>query len=395
MKKYALVLSGGGFRGAFQVGALNYLKKHWHLIDGGSPNMKFDIIAGVSVGTLNGAMMASGKQEILEDIWLSIARNGVKEVFDSDILDLDDSDEHTGFKIRHTELLKKFVPGLRSEFNIWRTLGFLISRKRKEIILDNLLRFAGEEVKTNFKNFKSIADNKVLKNKIKENLKLEFISDCVLLCGLVSLNDGKYYSVKHHEFDSDEDYQKGVLASSSMPIIWEPIDQINTARHTILNAVDGGIRNISPIGDVIDLIALDEEEHDYTIIIINCNSGENSYIPFDNSNIATIAIRSLNEIAISEIFNNDIEQYLRLNDIVRQTKAYHPLQTLFQYDVKTGKRTNQSLRHFNTILIQPIPGILGDSLYSSQNLCFRRIAHGKQKAEEAVCRFLKEKQFNC
>ncbi|MBL7728612.1 MAG: patatin-like phospholipase family protein, partial [Dinghuibacter sp.] len=27
--KYALVLSGGGFKGAFQLGALNYLKDHW------------------------------------------------------------------------------------------------------------------------------------------------------------------------------------------------------------------------------------------------------------------------------------------------------------------------------------------------------------------------------
>jgi hypothetical protein len=27
--KYALVLSGGGFKGAFQLGALNYMKEHW------------------------------------------------------------------------------------------------------------------------------------------------------------------------------------------------------------------------------------------------------------------------------------------------------------------------------------------------------------------------------
>ncbi|NUM42443.1 MAG: hypothetical protein HUU45_12520 [Leptospiraceae bacterium] len=30
MKKYALVLSGGGFKGAFQVGALRFLKKNWN-----------------------------------------------------------------------------------------------------------------------------------------------------------------------------------------------------------------------------------------------------------------------------------------------------------------------------------------------------------------------------
>jgi NTE family protein len=32
-KKTALVLSGGGFKGAFQVGALKYLKDNWSKID--------------------------------------------------------------------------------------------------------------------------------------------------------------------------------------------------------------------------------------------------------------------------------------------------------------------------------------------------------------------------
>ena len=48
-KKIALILSGGGARGAFQVGAETYARDvkgyHW------------DIIAGVSVGALNGAML--------------------------------------------------------------------------------------------------------------------------------------------------------------------------------------------------------------------------------------------------------------------------------------------------------------------------------------------------
>ena len=59
-KKYALVLSGGGFKGAFQVGALQYLLENGIRHNDGTVmiNPKFDFIAGVSVGALNGSFMA-------------------------------------------------------------------------------------------------------------------------------------------------------------------------------------------------------------------------------------------------------------------------------------------------------------------------------------------------
>lgn len=58
MKKTALVLSGGAFHGAFQVGALKYLKENWSRLDSGHPSMKFDWVSGVSVGALNGLFVA-------------------------------------------------------------------------------------------------------------------------------------------------------------------------------------------------------------------------------------------------------------------------------------------------------------------------------------------------
>ena len=42
--------------------------------------MHFDIIAGVSVGALNGAMMAMGKQDELNELWDQVAKNGVGEI---------------------------------------------------------------------------------------------------------------------------------------------------------------------------------------------------------------------------------------------------------------------------------------------------------------------------
>src|SRR5688572_19786456 len=82
-KKYALVLSGGGFKGSFQVGALQYLKKNWSVIDPQNPVMKFDIVAGVSVGSLNGALIASDAFDQLEQLWIAAANN-VEEIYTSD-----------------------------------------------------------------------------------------------------------------------------------------------------------------------------------------------------------------------------------------------------------------------------------------------------------------------
>jgi len=52
----ALVLSGGGAKGAFEVGAL------WHLIK--HRKCDFQDISGVSVGALNGAILAQAPRAI-------------------------------------------------------------------------------------------------------------------------------------------------------------------------------------------------------------------------------------------------------------------------------------------------------------------------------------------
>ena len=77
MKKTALVLSGGGFKGAFQVGALDYLRENWDQIAPDRPPLSFDIVAGVSVGSLNGLLVALGRFDELQQLWNDVAENGV------------------------------------------------------------------------------------------------------------------------------------------------------------------------------------------------------------------------------------------------------------------------------------------------------------------------------
>ena len=61
--KRALVLSGGGGRGAFQVGVLEYLE---------SIGWKPDIIVGTSIGSMNAAVYAIGGISHLQKMWETI-----------------------------------------------------------------------------------------------------------------------------------------------------------------------------------------------------------------------------------------------------------------------------------------------------------------------------------
>jgi NTE family protein len=68
-KKTALVLSGGGAKGAFQVGAEKYARE--------VKGYQWDIIAGVSVGALNGAMLATQAYQRLFELWNNLTRDKV------------------------------------------------------------------------------------------------------------------------------------------------------------------------------------------------------------------------------------------------------------------------------------------------------------------------------
>jgi len=391
MKKFALVLSGGGFKGAFQIGALRHLSQNWSLINPGSSHMKFDVVAGVSVGSLNGVLTASNEFDALEKLWLDIGHN-VENIYTSDFIDTKNQSAELKVNIDFKKIKEKFIPNVELEINFWKGLGMLLSKSKRKKFIDQLLVRAQEDFLANFHHFKAIADNTPLRNRLAALVSKDKITDCIYKCGFVSLNDGHYYSYRHTAFKSDEDFRNGILASTAMPIVWEPVEEISVRtggkEQVIDQSVDGGIRNVSPLADVIHEINNDPG-NDYTIIIINCNSGEVDYEKFDDANIAGIALRSLNDIAITEIFNNDINEFLRINDIIDQVRFANPDLEIRNYSVREG-RGSKVLRPFKAIIIQTDPGILGDSLVANERLNAARIKHGEEKAARALA-ILREK----
>lgn len=242
MKK-ALVLSGGGAKGGFQVGVLKaYLETYG--------NLDFDIISGVSVGSLNGCLLAMGKYDVLTNIWSKVTEQDIYTKYGI-------------FKV------------------IWNVLI-----KKKNGVYDNtpLLRILEQHV--------SLAD-----------LKTEFVF------GVVSLYDGKYYSLSSNDFDDDNEFRKAILASSTMPIVWSPVKSIRTKFGVIKDVVDGGIRTVSPLGDVLKANPTD-------ITIINCAPTGVDIEP-DSKSLVKVAKRAITNIMIDEIEKNDLEMFLKINDLVK------------------------------------------------------------------------------
>lgn len=307
MKKYALVLSGGGFKGAFQVGALEYIleNKEQLKVDGKSLSLnQFDIITGVSVGSLNGAILAVDNLPLLQKLWFEdIANNGTDIIYTSDFVD--------NGKLKLGKASDKLLPKL----GLMRLLGLIFSKKSRNKLVGQVLNNASD--------IRALADNTPLKDTLKKHISRDaFRRDVKYVMGYVSLEDGLYYSHNWDEFDNDDELIKAIWASTTMPIVWEPVDEISFRDKDgnlkkVKENVDGGIRDITPLGDAVKLINEDNTpDTSYHVIVINCSTPEVDR-KTGKLSLASIAERSLLDIALGEILQNDIDQFVRINNILK------------------------------------------------------------------------------
>jgi predicted acylesterase/phospholipase RssA len=70
--KGALVLSGGGARGAYEAGVVGALAAIGGVSDG-SPLLPYQIVSGTSIGALNGWFVATGQYTKLRELWYTIS----------------------------------------------------------------------------------------------------------------------------------------------------------------------------------------------------------------------------------------------------------------------------------------------------------------------------------
>jgi NTE family protein len=298
MSGTALVLSGGGAKGAFQVGAEKYLRE--------VKGYRWDIIAGVSVGALNGAMLAMGKYDRLEAIWRGITNDQV----------------YTG------------------GINPWTILKLIFGAK-------------------------SLYGNGPLWRLIQQEIELDRMQT-ELRIGAVSLRTGEYQVFRPPTAEGptlpEPEFARAVLASTAIPIIWAPVD----ISPDLPDMVDGGVRNVSPIGDVLDT-GPDE------VVIINCNPQLMQTSDGPLRNALTIGKLAL-ETTMNEIFITDIREFQRINRLALQAREAGV--TLYDED-------GDPYTCYASVLIEPDEP-LGDTLAFSPEAAQRYMAAGWAKAKAVV-----------
>jgi NTE family protein len=290
MPKTALVLSGGGAKGAFQFAAETYARE--------VKGFRWDIIAGISVGALNGTMLAMEKYDRLEQIWRTVTAD---QVF-------------TG------------------KLNFWAILKMLFGAK-------------------------SVYNNDPLWERMQQEIDPEQVK-ADLRIGAVSLRSGQYTRYQ----PQDEGFMEALLASTAVPLAFEPVDVPPDQE----DMVDGGVRNYSPLGDVLD----SEPER---IVIINCSSRQPPVRPEPFKNALEIGIATI-DIMLNEIFVTDLDAFVRINRNVQEAQALG--------GVLTNEKGKQ-LKAYEYHIIEPTEP-LGDTLDFSRDLLNMRLEAGWRRAREVL-----------
>lgn len=176
-----LVLEGGGVKGSYQIGSYLAFKKCGIKIDG---------IVGTSIGSFNGAMIASGKDKELYEFWKNIDIGYILGLNENYVKSVNDK-----------KLFKEFIYGLVQTKEIIENKGISPDKMKKtlDIILDEKkLRKSNMDyglVTVKLKSVKNIKPLYLFKEDMEEGKVSEYIlASCNLpVFKKTKLIDGEYY----------------------------------------------------------------------------------------------------------------------------------------------------------------------------------------------------------
>ncbi len=263
--KRALVISGGGSKGAFAVGILQQLKSLF-------PALRFDIIVGTSTGALIAPLAATEDIDLLRQLYTSV-RTG-------DIIQQHRIGDRLSEKSIYTvsplnELLKKHVTDAR--FNAINNSG------KKVYIVTTCLQTEEVVVYTNDENPKSSPLYKTKTVKNTEHLRL------------------------------------AVLASACQPVLMTPVKvdaNVTTGPERNFQYVDGGVREYAGIQ-----MAIDQGATEIFTILLSDLKG--TTVTTEYTTLFPILERTLS-MMIQDVQKNDVyipEQFARALEYIQAVKA--------------------------------------------------------------------------
>jgi NTE family protein len=266
--KRGLVISGGGSKGAFAVGALEYL-----LVDRG---LKFDVVAGTSTGSLIAPFVITNDLPLLMDLYTSVRQ--------TDIL--------LGRPVAQSIALSALFGSVSSIFDstpLWYLLNQVLTPARMRTLLDS-----GRQL-------------------FITAVSLETAQVVYFFCGpdppVRGPADSPYVLAR---VTSKEQLASAILASADEPVFAPPV-------HVVARGapggpyVDGGVRNVFPARVVIDC-GVDEL---YGIIL----SPEDDTIPGPYTNVLTILKRTM-DLFCDEVASKDVWSTRLYNAAVRHREMF-------------------------------------------------------------------------
>jgi NTE family protein len=339
--KRALVLAGGGARGAFQVGMLKELVAN--------QGLDFTVIRGVSVGALNAAFLAQASTE---------------------------GDSLANLQARVAEMTAIWTQEITGNDSVY--------DKR----IGGLLGVAGGA--------DSLYSLEPLKALLKEHLTIPTLQNSGrdFAVGLVSLVSGLYQSAR----PQDNFFMEKLLGSASIPLVFPfvPVKQIKEA------FVDGGVRNITPLGEVFEaepdeiyVLLTSRLIHDSdalplsTAMVSNYENWHDNFLGTKVNGLDVLK-RAL-DILTDEIYLEDIRTAIQWNDTVKSIEAVEQVAAVETQTSEVMKQAIDAVRaSLNGKRYVPIYVIAPQEWFGTENsstefspeLIAQAIAHGQEIAAD-------------
>ncbi len=199
-RRVGLVLSGGGSRGAYHIGVVQYLAEN---------NIKVDVVSGASIGALNGAFIAAETD-------LKVAAERLQKIWN--VL-TDDSPSKLGVDVSTflaLKLLNELTLGLRGEslskvLNLFNLSSDKLGLLKQEYIDDLLAKhISAEKLRTGLPLYVSVYKSKGALNDVKS----------VILAAL-NLKNTPHSEFLHVQSMEQAKQRDIILASAALPLIFE------------------------------------------------------------------------------------------------------------------------------------------------------------------------------
>ncbi|MGL5354533.1 MAG: patatin-like phospholipase family protein [Clostridium sp.] len=260
--KIGLVLSGGGGKGAYELGV-------WKALKDLKLDKYIDVFSGTSIGAFNAVLFAQDDMDLAEELWREIT-------------------------------MDKLLP--LNKFEIFKKgMGLAIGAKNINFAKKHLNQ-KSEDKAASKDGAIEIIEKYLNVDRIKARNKI-----CYVTCAELPELKVKYFRLNDYE---DKIAKTMVLASASLPLIYESTTVFES------NYIDGGIVDNTPIQPVYG------EGCDIIIVVLLSKDGKVDRSLYPNTHIIEIYPRNLDESVINGTLNLDLESKKnRIKQGYQDTKA--------------------------------------------------------------------------